>query len=1279
MQRPEGKGRIITDFTPVKKGAGQAVPKILAKSPAKKLPLRNRLKLRARKQKLKLARLAKPSKIPLIRFTPRTLSAGIIILTLLGLIIGNSLYQSSKYKINRTKVAFLSHSSIDTTFIKQDSKSFSYDRSAEQSAISTNDKGQKQLTVASPTDATGIDSYKATLPKNPKDGITFSDSKGTNSFNLKPLDKAVNSSLLGGRLDSGNIVYPSSNNSNEKHIYSFKKNGIKEDILLTAKPSTKELNYAYTLTLNSDQEARANPDGSIGIYIANPNNTSSNSTNPNNTASQPKDYLVYVLPKPFIIDSRGVKNYEDVFYKLEASKQTTTGNSNQTGNNGTNGQAGSTYTLTLEALNMLNKNYPLSIDPTITVTTTADFRQGLDDGMLDYTTTADQVARANVSLGTMGTATTQTAAFTTKRSSPTALAYNGYAYIFGGSFQSSLIQSSVYTDIQYCPINTNGSLGTCTTNSTGLAAAPDPWESFIYNGSIYSILGFGFGMVQRCIINSNASVSPCTFQTGISNLSKQPLFLHDNFLFTISAGDVNRCPFNSDGSIGNCTTQSAVYNSNWGVASAEIYNTWLYVTSIDVSGFMSMMICRINPDESVSNCTHSVTSLVGRSGYGLAAYRGYLYIIGGHDFFATLYDVDEAPINADGSIGSLTTLNILNTKLSLMGAFIYDGYLHVMGGNFKNGGTFFNTNDAEYVPINTGTPTFGTVSSATQQTSAFTTARYNQTSVVYDGYLYIIGGCHDAASPPCDVLLNDIQYCPINSDGSIGACTQQTNAFTTARAYHATAILNGYLYIVGGQTGALTVTNDVQYCQINNNHSVGTCTQQTNAFTTARMSHASFAYNGYLYIVGGQSFAPTSGCTPVDYCDDIQYCPINSNGSVGACTQQTSAFTTARDFLSSLTYNGYLYIVGGFSNGGALNDIQYCPINSNGSVGACTQQAAAFTTPRYNLRSVAYNGYLYIIGGQDNASIPLSDLHHCPINSNGSIGTCTQVLSAFTTARSSHTSVVYGGYLYIIGGYDNTSSYNDIQYIPTLTPTQVSHYERLINLGNGGTVTSFVINGTAKCGYTVSYKTADNTGVFGSSTTVLDVFPGVSQTVSLTGATAIAFTVVLDDSTCGGQSIVTDLSVSYTPRPSAPTLTAPLNNATAASLTPELRLGAIANTTNYLRYKIEVCSTSNCSSIVRTIDQTSSQTGWQSQSEQSGTAYTGGISSIAQYAIHKYQTPALSANTQYWWRGYAIDPSGTNTFSPASAISTFTTKQTTANVINIGGGTTIYSGTTIGN
>ncbi|MDB5182327.1 MAG: hypothetical protein JWO47_111 [Candidatus Saccharibacteria bacterium] len=139
-------------------------------------------------------------------------------------------------------------------------------------------------------------------------------------------------------------------------------------------------------------------------------------------------------------------------------------------------------------------------------------------------------------------------------------------------------------------------------------------------------------------------------------------------------------------------------------------------------------------------------------------------------------------------------------------------------------------------------------------------------------------------------------------------------------------------------------------------------------------------------------------------------------------------------------------------------------------------------------------------------------------------------------------------------------------------------------------------------------------------------------------------------------------TTNYTP--TVPTLTQPVNSSTNVSLTPEFRLYSTDPDNDYLKYKIDVCSTNTCSSIVRTIDQTSLQTGWTGQSVQTANAYTSG-----QTAIHLYQTAALSPSTQYWWRAYAVDPGGIGTFSAASGINTFTTvASATPNQVKISGG-----------
>jgi hypothetical protein len=119
-----------------------------------------------------------------------------------------------------------------------------------------------------------------------------------------------------------------------------------------------------------------------------------------------------------------------------------------------------------------------------------------------------------------------------------------------------------------------------------------------------------------------------------------------------------------------------------------------------------------------------------------------------------------------------------------------------------------------------------------------------------------------------------------------------------------------------------------------------------------------------------------------------------------------------------------------------------------------------------------------------------------------------------------------------------------------------------------------------------------------------------------------------------------------------PTLSSPTNSAINISLTPTLQTVTTDADSDYLRYKIQLCTTVGMTTGCQTFDQTSSQTGWSGQNAQTSTAYTSGTT--ASYTL----TSSLTLNTNYYWRSYAIDPAGTNTWSTTqSPVYSFTTRE----------------------
>jgi N-acetylneuraminic acid mutarotase len=243
-----------------------------------------------------------------------------------------------------------------------------------------------------------------------------------------------------------------------------------------------------------------------------------------------------------------------------------------------------------------------------------------------------------------------------------------------------------------------------------------------------------------------------------------------------------------------------------------------------------------------------------------------------------------------------------------------------------------------------------------------------------------------------------------------------TTSFSTRRNGHATVAYNGYLYIIGGSDSDGLYLNDVQYAPINPDGTTGAFTATT-GFTSGRYEHTSVAYNGYLYVIGGWC---ESG-----WVNDVQFAPINSDGTIGTWTPTTN-FATTRTSHTSAVYNGYLYVIGGWGDTGRLSDVQFAPINTDGTIGSWTA-TASFPTARYEHTSLTHNGYLYVIGGDGGGY--LNDVWFAPINGNGTVGTWTTT-AGFNTGRYGHKSVVYNNSLYVIGGSGSGGYLGDVQLAP---------------------------------------------------------------------------------------------------------------------------------------------------------------------------------------------------------------------------------------------------------
>jgi hypothetical protein len=316
-----------------------------------------------------------------------------------------------------------------------------------------------------------------------------------------------------------------------------------------------------------------------------------------------------------------------------------------------------------------------------------------------------------------------------------------------------------------------------------------------------------------------------------------------------------------------------------------VYNGYVY----EIGGYTTAAVATvdyapINSNGTLGSWTATTSLPVATDDATSVVYGGYVYEIGGQNGGGTAV-VDYAPINSNGTIGAWTATTSLPQSTWEAPSVVYGGYVYEIGGYYGSAAISV----VDYAPINSN----GTIGSWTATTS-LPVATQQATSVIYNGYVYEIGGCNG-----CTVTAV-IDYAPINSNGTLGTWTA-TTPLPTALLDATSVVYKGYVYDIGGVSGGV-ITAVVDYAPINANGTLGTWTATT-SLPVATDQATSAIYNGYVYEIGGYTTAETAV---------VDYAPINSNGTIGAWTA-TTPLPVATEDATSVVYNGYVYEIGGYT------------------------------------------------------------------------------------------------------------------------------------------------------------------------------------------------------------------------------------------------------------------------------------------------------------------------------------------------------------------------------
>ena len=962
------------------------------------------------------------------RWRMANILAAVLIIVSVLIPVAQNWLQQDRYRLSADALSLVGQT--DASLAKQltyDSTKQLYQFNKDQ--VETGNKAglpaQLQKASVGASNKSNTKTYALDVAKDFSKGVTYHDVNSQLSFSMSPLFKA-----LPAQTEQGHVVFPL--DGGNQAIYTLKNNGLKEDIVVP-KTTTSTMQFSYTLNLPKSLEARVIPDsgGAIGIYSADQvlfGDISYSSPDDQQRVEKAREVnaktqLVFGLPAPVI----------------------------KAANGGSIGSASARFSLSGNRLSVIAEGLagittPITIDPSVVVTSTSDFlTAGNNEGNIDFATSGlinrGAVTGAAVSTGwnythnSTNDSTTYVSGFTTARDLHGSVVYGGYLYILGGDTGSGKL-----SDVQYAALNSDGTIGTWATAASGFTTARSNFTALGYNGYLYIVGGLGasgnLSDIQSAPIgaagapgawsSAGTSLGTGTYGAGVA--------VYNNFLYVLGgatgAGNVatvQYAPLNADGTVGSFTSTTSFTTARFG-GIAIAYNSYLYLLGGDSGNGSSgatllndVQYAKINTNGTVGTWTTTTSFTTTRGAQTATLYNGYLYVIGGYNSsLANLSDVQYAQINANGTVGAWATTASFNTARFGQGAVAYNGYLYSTGGGT---GTSARLSDVQYAKIDpAGSPATFSVYS-----SAYATARKGISVVAYGGYLYVMNG-EAGGSPSASGF-----FAPFKSDGTVDTVTGfSSTGGSSNRAYSAAFAYNGYMYVFGGCTTTLstctTATNNiatVYSSPINNSNGVlGTFVAQT-SFTTARYGLTAVVYNGYAYVMGG-----LNGST---FQSDVQSAPLGASGAITTWTTQTSfAIPTARAGFATATYGGYVYIGGGCSAGNLTtcttrqNDIQYAKFDNAGSFSATWASTSSFTNARYGLGMTVLNGYLYIGGGY-NGTTYYNDTQYAKIGTTGSLSAWASGAS-FTNAEWGGGMVAYNGYLYQAGGWNGTTYYRDVYY-----------------------------------------------------------------------------------------------------------------------------------------------------------------------------------------------------------------------------------------------------------
>ncbi len=322
-----------------------------------------------------------------------------------------------------------------------------------------------------------------------------------------------------------------------------------------------------------------------------------------------------------------------------------------------------------------------------------------------------------------------------------------------------------------------------------------------------------------------------------------------------------------------------------------------------------------------------------------------------------------------------------------------------------------------------------------QASDNFVWRRREHTSVVFNNYMWSLGGSHkgyDSFNMGNDILNTDW----VNSFTSVTVTTKRLpdpiGFINGPRHSHSSLVFEEKMWVLGGNTadriyGSDAIAagnlyqNDVQ--NSTNGGDWNEVKPNNNAGWQARRSHSSVVFKNKMWVLGGYSkkYLPTDASLRNDVWDSTNGIAWNE---VKADSTNDPHSWSARQEHTSVVFDNKMWVLGGSVSGDynqndvwdSTNGIAWNEVKTNNN---------ADWEARYKHTSVVYEGKIWVLGG-DSGKYPTRDIKRDAWYSID--GVVWNKNTKNLDYRAGHTSVVFEDRLWLIGGINNNGRFLKFAY-----------------------------------------------------------------------------------------------------------------------------------------------------------------------------------------------------------------------------------------------------------